>query len=191
MQEATKSWDRDRRWVSSGGHEGFCCRRRRGTKIGDIPAIWISLRLSIGHSDHEEPTGTTSSTRATNQAYGLEGYCPVTLLQENQWRFGDATWSVTHRGRAYRFAGESELAKFQAEPDTYLPLLSGYDPVEYTEPQRLVESKRRHGVFYSGTVCLFASETNLQKFSESPERFVQVRQLEDAKTDASPEETAD
>jgi protein disulfide-isomerase len=48
---------------------------------------------------------------------GLDGCCPVTLVETRQWAIGDKTWGVVHRGRTYLFLGPAEKEKFLANPD--------------------------------------------------------------------------
>ena len=47
----------------------------------------------------------------------LEGYCPVTLTEKQQWVLGDHRWGATHRGSMYLFLGPEEQRRFLADPD--------------------------------------------------------------------------
>jgi YHS domain-containing protein len=102
---------------------------------------------------------------------GLDGFCPVTLVQERRWVKADPQWGAIHRDRTYLFAGPAEQQRFLADPDRYAPVLSGYDPVRYAEQAQLVEGKRQHGVFFRNQVYLFSDEAALQRFWESPQRY--------------------
>ena len=101
----------------------------------------------------------------------LDGYCAVTLVQEEKWVKGDPRWGVVHRGRVYLFASQQNAEAFYGDPATYAPALSGYDPVTFLEQGTLVDGQRAHGIFYRKQVILFASEPSLQKFWQSPDRY--------------------
>jgi YHS domain-containing protein len=55
----------------------------------------------------------------------LEGYDPVSYFA-GQPAKGDARFSATHQGVQYRFASAQNLARFQADPDAFLPQYGGY-----------------------------------------------------------------
>ncbi|HPP53074.1 MAG TPA: thioredoxin domain-containing protein, partial [Thermoguttaceae bacterium] len=56
---------------------------------------------------------------------GLEGYCPVELVEKRRWVLGTHPWGVIHQGRTYMCAGPEEQKRFLANPDRYAPVLSG------------------------------------------------------------------
>jgi len=105
-----------------------------------------------------------------NPRLGLDGCCPVTLVEQQKWIAGDRRWGANHRGRTYLFVGPEEQQRFLADPDRYAPVLSGYDVVA-AEAGRLVPGLREHGVFFDGHVYLFADEDSLLQFSARPEHF--------------------
>ena len=55
----------------------------------------------------------------------LEGYDPVSYFA-GQPAKGDAKFQTTHKGVQYRFASAQNLARFQANPDAFLPQYGGY-----------------------------------------------------------------
>ncbi|WP_293902972.1 YHS domain-containing (seleno)protein [Phenylobacterium sp.] len=55
----------------------------------------------------------------------LEGYDPVAYFAGAPAR-GEAKFSTTHKGVQYRFSSAQNLARFQANPDAYLPQYGGY-----------------------------------------------------------------
>jgi YHS domain-containing protein len=60
---------------------------------------------------------------------------------------------------------------FAGNPDDYSPVLAGIDPVHLNDSGEAVGGQRAHGVVYRKRVYLFASEENLQRFWQDPERF--------------------
>lgn len=109
---------------------------------------------------------------------GLEGYCPVSVTEQNAWKPGDLRFGAIHRGRTYLCANAEERQKFLANGDRYAPVLSGYDVVIAVDEGRMVPGVRDVGVWYpdKGPIYLFSSEANLDKFSANPERYARAAQ---------------
>ncbi len=135
-----------------------------------------------------EPNGAaqvvadTSGNGVIQPTKGLDSFCPVTLIKQQQWVKGDRQWGCIHRGRLYLFTSKQHRDLFQATPDQFSPLLGGFDPVEYLENGDLVDGLRAHGVFYSDEdgpqlIVLFKDKPNRDKFEENPAKYLQpVRQ---------------
>ena len=102
---------------------------------------------------------------------GLEGYCPVTLIDKGSWVEGRAQWGARHRGRTYLFAGAEQQKAFLADPDRYAPALSGDDPVLACDQGRQVAGQRRYGVTYQSRTYLFSSPETRTAFAANPQRY--------------------
>ncbi len=102
---------------------------------------------------------------------GLEGYCPVTLVERGTWVEGRAQWGARHRGRTYLFAGPEQQQAFLASPDRYAPALSGDDPVLAFESGRSEPGRRAYGVSYQSRMYLFATPETRAAFSADPGRY--------------------
>jgi YHS domain-containing protein len=103
--------------------------------------------------------------------FGLDGFCPVSLCERQQWVPGDRRWGLSHRGRTYLFAGPEEMKRFNADPDRYAPVISGNDVVMAAEQGQFVRGLREHGVFFGRRVYLFSSEESLEKFAKNPKNY--------------------
>jgi thiol-disulfide isomerase/thioredoxin/YHS domain-containing protein len=106
-----------------------------------------------------------------NSPLALDGFCPVALIEKQQWIAGDRQWGARHRGRTYLFSGAQERDRFFADPDRFAPMVSGNDIVLAVDQKQLVTGYRQHGVFFGNRVYLFADETSLQKFSQNPNHY--------------------
>ena len=95
---------------------------------------------------------------AGNPPLGLDGCCPVSLVEKQQWVAGDRRWGVNHRGRLYFFAGPEEQRRFFADPDRYAPVVSGNDIVLASEGQVVPGKTRIRRVLTEDRVYLFSSE---------------------------------
>lgn len=102
---------------------------------------------------------------------GLEGYCPVTVVERGSWVEGRPQWGVRHRGRTYLFAGPEQQQAFLADPNRYAPALSGDDPVLAFEHGRCEPGRRAYGVSYQSRMYLFSSPETRAAFSADPDRY--------------------
>jgi thiol-disulfide isomerase/thioredoxin/YHS domain-containing protein len=103
---------------------------------------------------------------------GLDGNCPVTLIEQKRWTVGSTTFGAVHRGRTYLFLGPQEREKFLADPDRYSPVLSGIDPVMAIESRTTVPGKREFGVFGAdGRIYLFADENSRARFEQNEQYY--------------------
>jgi len=104
---------------------------------------------------------------------GLEGYCPVTLIDRGQWTEGRPQWGARHRGRTYLFAGVEQQQAFLASPDRYAPTLSGDDPVVAFDTGKQTPGLRRYGVTYQQRIYLFSSPETRNAFAANPQRYTE------------------
>ena len=140
---------------------------------------WQENRYAAG-TNVPEPSHATAPTApvpanpplAGNQ-YALDGFCPVTLLEQESWVKGDPRWGILHRGSVYLFLSEQHLQRFNADPDRYAPVLSGFDPARYIDRGELVPGKRAHGNWFRGKTYLFADKASQERFEQMPEFYAQ------------------
>jgi len=104
--------------------------------------------------------------------FAMDGFCPVTLVDQDKWQKGDTRWGAVHQGKTYLFASQQGQQRFLASPSRFAPILSGYDPVRYAETGQLVEGKREHGVRFGDWIFLFADEVALDRFSKHTEFYM-------------------
>lgn len=120
----------------------------------------------------EQPAAATvAATPGESMPLGLEGYCPVSLVDKGTWVEGRAQWGARHRGRTYLFAGAEQQRAFLTDPDRYAPALSGDDPVLACDSGRQVAGQRRYGVTYQARTYLFSSPETRAAFAADPQRY--------------------
>ncbi len=124
-----------------------------------------------------EPMGTPPTPWLSVGPLGLDGYCPVSLVEKNTWTKGNPSWVASHEGRLYLFAGPEQLRAFQQAPQRYAPVLAGFDVVRFHEEKQLVAGKREYGVAYGNRIYLFSDERSLQQFWQNPSRYAETRPL--------------
>ncbi|MGB6045007.1 MAG: thioredoxin family protein [Pirellulales bacterium] len=126
-----------------------------------------------------QPAGTQIGQPAEPPAtppLGLDGTCPVELVDNERWVPGDRRWGAIHRGKLYLFAKPDHQKRFLANPDFYSPALAGNDPVLAIDQKEFVPGNRKHGLFYEKRVFLFSSEETLARFYENPSRYLAAAQ---------------
>lgn len=132
-----------------------------------VRAVWPNSNLSAGI-----PTRPNSKARPE---YALDGYCPVTLVHESAWRPGDTAYLATYEGATFLFASDEHRLAFQQSPERFAPVARGNDVVELRDQGREVRGQRKHGVTSDGRIYLFASEENLNRFYDAPNKYRQER----------------
>lgn len=129
----------------------------------------------------------TSGT-TTEPPLALEGDCPVTLLKETKWVKGNEQLGAVHRGRLYLFASAEAQAEFLSDPESFSPLLAGFDPVSFHEQGKLVDGQKKHGVFMTRDgkqqVVLFENEETRGKFRSNPLVYLEAIRAATEKADA-------
>ncbi len=109
----------------------------------------------------------------------FDGYCTVTVRNQEAWQLGNPAWGVIHRGQTYLFSSQQAQQEFRSKPDFYGLELGGHDVVLYLETGQLAHGSREFGATYqAGGVFLFVNEANLKKFQADPTRFIsQLQQM--------------
>ncbi|MCS7306526.1 MAG: YHS domain-containing protein [Thermoguttaceae bacterium] len=103
--------------------------------------------------------------------YQLEGYCPVCLLEKEQWVPGNTDFAVQYQGKVYLLAGPSQRERFLANPHRYVPVAGGIDPVVAVEENRHLPGRTDYCVVYDGRLYLFSSPETLARFHQNPKKY--------------------
>ena len=134
---------------------------------------WQENRFVTNRMEADVPAPAAVPGATPAMMDGLDGYCPVTLQEQERWVRGDARWGAVHRGCTYLFLSQDHQQRFLSNPDHYSPVLSGLDPARYVDRGELVPGRRAHGMWFRGKVYLFADEQSLDRFSQSPDFYAQ------------------
>jgi YHS domain-containing protein len=125
---------------------------------------------SVGPATLNPPRNSTEA-QTNMQHLGLDGCCPVQLMESKQWIRGDLKYGAVHRGRTYLFSSETAQQKFLVAPDRYSPVLSGHDPVYLFNQSQYVLGTRQYGGSFNGRLYLFASPESLAEFRSNPAKY--------------------
>lgn len=132
-----------------------------------VPLDTESDQTDVPHKENgEQPVETSESAD-----HALDGYCPVTLVEQSKWLPGDSAHSLVHNGARYNFASQEALETSQAKPTRYTPVMDGRDVVIAKDESRLVSGVRHYGMFVWGRIFLFESAETLEKFAKNPDYY--------------------
>jgi YHS domain-containing protein len=125
------------------------------------------LRASL-----RKPQATRPQIRLpANLPPGLNGYCPVELVENENWVPGDPRWTATYQGRSYVLSGPEQHLRFVTNPSRYCPVLSGMDPVLAVDENRELVGQTEYCVVYDGRLYMFSGEYSLARFRQNPKRY--------------------
>lgn len=105
---------------------------------------------------------------------GLDGYCPVCIVDGGKWVVGNPEYTADFDGRSYQFPDASARDAFQAAPEKYVPALNGDCIVCYAKGGKRAAGSVNYAAAYLGRVYLFPSETIKQEFLSDPDRYVKA-----------------
>lgn len=93
-----------------------------------VTAAVLSLSAAAGLAS-AMPSGTSMLAEPEHAAYtirvGLQGYSPVSYLQNNRAEPGSPRFAAEHDGVTYFFTSEAQRSAFLASPARYLPAYGG------------------------------------------------------------------
>lgn len=120
----------------------------------------------------------------------MEGFCPVTVIQEDRWVEGNPRFGVVHLGKLYLFASAEAMQTFLVDPVPFTPVLNEIDVVRFFEERRIVPGKRDWGLkdpTYN-RMFFFADEAAMNHFWNEHERYTgaAIEVMEKAVKDANP-----
>ncbi|TWU04528.1 DUF255 domain-containing protein [Stieleria varia] len=120
----------------------------------------------------------------------LQGFCAVSLLNNDGWVEGKTEFGVIHLGKLYLFASKEAMDLFVQDPIPYTPMLNEIDVVRFFEERRIVAGKREWGVKdpIHGRMFFFADKAARDHFEMSFERYLDasIKVMEQAIQDANP-----
>jgi len=131
--------------------------------------------LAVGPAPSNPPKNSAAAA-ANPQHLALDGFCPVTLLDEKvpdkKWKKGDVKFGAVHLSRTYLFAGQAEQQKFLSDPNKYCPVISGHDPIYLFVQGQYVQGRREHGIFCNDRLYLFANAESMKHFIDNRQHYL-------------------
>lgn len=108
-----------------------------------------------------------------NPGLAMQGFCAVTVINENRWVEGKPEYGVIHLGKLYLFSSQQAMGSFLADPAPFTPVLNEIDVVRFFEERKIVKGKREFGVLdpVHNRMFFFADEAALKHFENEYERY--------------------
>ncbi len=124
-----------------------------------------------GAGERGAAAGARADSKST--AVAFQGYCLVSMLEEEVLRRGRPEFGVVHRGQTLWFHSLEARRRFVADPERYWPVADGADIVAYVERGERRAADPRLTLVYKGRLWFFADRAAQAAFVNDPERYVQ------------------
>jgi protein disulfide-isomerase len=117
--------------------------------------------------------GNPAPTAIAKPDLAMQGFCAVTVINENRWIEGKSEYGVIHLGKLYLFSSQQAMGSFLADPAPFTPVLNEIDVVRFFEERKIVKGKREFGVLdpIHNRMFFFADEAALKHFENEYERY--------------------
>ena len=143
-----------------------------------VTALELVKRMPFDSDDLNDMTfGDPDSTEAVsalvpenNVSLGFEGFCLVSLLDENKLRRGILAFTAKQRGQTVSFFSEEHLQRFLATPDRYWPMANGKCLVSSKDRRRHELGDPRVGVIWRDKLWFFSDRETQQRFLAMPQQ---------------------
>ncbi len=104
----------------------------------------------------------------------LDGFCLVTLREQQEWLLGSESNQLVFDGRLYWFAGQRQRAMFAASPLRYVPALGGHCVVTFAESGARKHGNPQYGILHNQRLFFFRGLTEQEKFLSDPDKFANI-----------------
>ena len=105
----------------------------------------------------------------------FDGYCLVSMLDDQKLSKGDARFAARYRGRIIWFRSADHRSSFAADPSKYLPANDGLCPISMTDGRTLKPGSPKHAIIYKGRLWFLADRTYRKTFAAAPRKYARVR----------------
>lgn len=99
-------------------------------KLRILSIAFLSATLAIAaitpvNADHH-PTGEGHQSAESRSTLALDGYSPVSYIENNRAEKGNPAITTIYQDKLYSFTNAAQRDQFLANPDRYLPAFGGY-----------------------------------------------------------------
>lgn len=131
-----------------------------------------SLRPDLGQQQAE--LGNKIPAHFAEAELAMQGYCPVSIIDDKKWIKGDEQYSVILDGHKYLLASQANQQKFLKRSTKYTPALSGDCVVTYAAMKTRQAGDLNAAAIHQGRLFLFASPEQKRIFMTAPKKFENV-----------------
>lgn len=127
-------------------------------------AAFLSL-LPATDARAADEVNVSSGLTLAGAPLGLHGFDPVAMFASEAPRLGVAAHTARHEGVDYYFANAETKARFEADPEAYLPRYGGYCAFGVALGKKL-DGDVRYADIVDGELFLFVNEAVFEKYLE-------------------------
>lgn len=158
--------------------------------VADQAAASVAPSNESTNAVFSDATATDATSAGDDPELAMQGFCPVTVINEDKWVEGRTEFGVIHLGKLYLFTSEQAMKTFLADPVPYTPVLNEIDVVRFFEERKIVPGKREWGLkdpIYN-RMFFFADEAAMNHFYNEYERYTDaaIEVMDKAVKDANP-----
>lgn len=124
---------------------------------------------NFAERDDVRPVSATKPVNTSPTAF--DGFCLVSILDENKVRRGDGQFRAMYRDQELTFFSEQHRQKFLANPEKYWPAFDGKCLVSERERREETVGDPRMGVTWRGRLWLFADKEQQKRFLQAPHKY--------------------
>jgi YHS domain-containing protein/thioredoxin-related protein len=156
-------------------HDLKIVKRMSGFKSpGDLVSVLELIKVTDDNQDasgfdDSDAVSVLASANVDHTAF--DGFCLVSLLDENKLRKGETTVTAEYRGQTVCFHSEAHRQRFLANPERYWPANNGQCLVRSREERSTVIGDPRVGVVWRGRLWFFSDRESQQRFIRSPYQY--------------------
>ena len=159
-------------------------------EVADQTAAMVAPPSDSVNEVVADSTATDATSAGDDPELAMQGFCPVTVINDDKWVEGKAEFGVIHLGKLYLFTSEQAMKTFLADPVPYTPVLNEIDVVRFFEERKIVPGKREWGLkdpIYN-RMFFFADEAAMNHFYNEYERYTDaaIEVMDKAVKDANP-----
>ncbi len=138
-----------------------------------LASIGSQYSVAASSNKEERKVAVKSQKASSNdKVIALQGYSPVSLLNNEKWQKGLSKFAWNYEGVVYYMADKNEFEQFKLNPAHYAPRLQGCDATVYSENnERVTKGNIKNTIFFNGGVYLFKNKQNLDIFMGAPWRY--------------------
>ena len=112
-----------------------------------------------------------SGTKTNAGVVGLQGYCPVCIIDMKKWVKGDAQYSAQYDGKTYLFPSDEQKQMFLKDPSKYTPILGGDCIVALVEMGKRVPGSLQFAALHEDHLYLFSNEKAKSMFQANKVKY--------------------
>lgn len=134
-------------------------------------AVLACLFTGVAAATFASETVSSTKTQEETEHIGMDGHCPVCLVEMKKQVKGKPEFSSVYDGVRYLFPGEEQKKMFDADPEAYVPAMGGDCAVCKVEMGESVKGKPEFFKVHDGRLFLFPGEKQLKMFEANPGKY--------------------